>query len=164
MVDFWKSSSKVCKQPFIGLFKNPPEFSPAGENSVPRQGQKPFNLKAKLTYRVNAPLNRTLAERKVFTFSLFESLGQAFLKACGIQRQSLWSSPAGGEISFTAFSFCLAFSFGPFIGKRKSAKRFPMTNDLYYTTTNAAPSGAAFVVIFRIQSFLFFISLSESGY
>ena len=156
--------SRVCKHPLFVLGQNPPEFSPAGENSVPRQGQKPFNLKAKLTYRVNAPLSRTLAERKVFTFSLFESLGQAFLKACGIQRQSLWSPPAGGEISFTAFSFCLAFSFGSFIGKRKSAKRFPMTNDLYYTTTNAAPSGAAFVVIFRIQSFLFFISLSESGY
>ena len=53
MVDFWKSSSKVCKQPFIGLFKNPPGFSPAGENSVPRQGFKAFNLKAKFTDRLN---------------------------------------------------------------------------------------------------------------
>ena len=53
MVDFWKSSSKVCKQPFIGLFKNPPEFSPAGENSVPRQGFKAFNLKAKFTDSLN---------------------------------------------------------------------------------------------------------------
>ena len=98
--------SRVCKHPLLVLGQNPPEFSPAGENSVPRQGQKPFNLKVRLTYRANAPLNRTLAGRKVFTRSLFESLGQAFREACGIQRQSLWSSPAVGEIPSTAFSFC----------------------------------------------------------
>ena len=96
----------------------------------PRQGQKPFNLKVRLTYRANAPLNRTLAGRKVFTRSLFESLGQAFSKACGIQRQSLWSPSAEGESSFTAFSFCLAFSFVPAKGKRKSAVKFPKANTL----------------------------------
>ena len=43
--------SRVCKHPLFASGKNPPEFSPAGENSVPRQGRKPFDLKVKLTYR-----------------------------------------------------------------------------------------------------------------
>ena len=30
--------SRVCKHPLFALGQNPPEFSPAGENSVPRQG------------------------------------------------------------------------------------------------------------------------------
>ena len=128
---FLEKLLKSLRAAFYRTFpQNPPEFSPAGENSVPRQGQKPFNLKVRLTYRANAPLNRTLAGRKVFTRSLFESLGQAFREACGFQRQSLWSPSAEGEIPSTAFSFCLAFSFVPAKGKRKSAKRFLMANGL----------------------------------
>ena len=69
--------SRVYKHPLFILGQNPPEFSPAGENSVPRQGRKLFNLKVTLTYRSNAPLNRTLTEREVFAFDLFQSLGQA---------------------------------------------------------------------------------------
>ena len=45
--------SRVCKHPLLILGQNPPEFSPAGENSVTRQGQKPFNLKAAFAYRSN---------------------------------------------------------------------------------------------------------------
>ena len=64
--------SRVCKHPLLILGQNPPEFSPAGENSVPRQGQKPFDLKAAFAYRSNAPLNRTLAEREAFTLSAYQ--------------------------------------------------------------------------------------------
>ena len=35
------------------------------------------------------------------TGNITESLGQAFLKACGFQRQSLWSPSADGEILLT---------------------------------------------------------------
>ena len=39
--------------------------------------------------------------------------------------------PAGGEIPSTAFSFCLAFSFVPAKGKRKSANAFIQAIVLY---------------------------------
>ena len=37
-----------------------------------------------------------------------KSFGQAFSKACGFQRQSLWSLPAGSETSFRREHFSLA--------------------------------------------------------
>ena len=64
--------SRVCKHPLFILGQNPPEFSPAGENSVPRQGRKPFDLKVKLTYRANAPLNQRSPKGEVFTRSVFK--------------------------------------------------------------------------------------------
>ena len=78
---------------------------PAGENSVPRQGLKAFNLKAVFAYRANALVKPNARRTRSLYPKRLSSLGQAFREACGIQRQSLWSSPAGGENSFTAFLF-----------------------------------------------------------
>ena len=111
-----------------------PGIFPRGGKFCPRQGRKPFDLKVALIYRPYAPLNRTHTERRVLHPQRLSSLGQAFLKACGFQRQSLWSPSAEGESPFTAFSFCLAFSFVPAKGKRKSAKRFLMANGLFACT------------------------------
>ena len=50
-----KSASSLLSE----LLKNPPEFSPAGENSVPRQEVKAFNLKFAFVYRSNTCANLT---------------------------------------------------------------------------------------------------------
>ena len=49
----------------------------------------------------------------------FESFDQTFSKVCGFQRRSL-GRLRRGEILFTAFSFCLAFSFVPVASKEKA--------------------------------------------
>ena len=47
---FLRKLLKSLQADFFQSFpKNPPEFSPAGENSVPRQRVKSFDLKAKFT-------------------------------------------------------------------------------------------------------------------
>ena len=68
----FSEDSRVCEHPLFASGKNPPEFSPVGGKFCPRQGRNPFDLKVKLTYRAHTLLNRTLTEREVFTFNLFE--------------------------------------------------------------------------------------------
>ena len=73
---FLRKLLKSLQAAFFQSFpKNPPEFSPAGENSVPRQGIWPFNLKAKFTDRANARLNRCSQNEKslLAAFSKFRS-------------------------------------------------------------------------------------------
>ena len=81
---FGKVPQKSASSLLSDLFKNPPEFHLCEAKFCPRQEVKALDIKAKFADRTSAPLNRTLAERKVFTRSLFESLGQAFSKACGV--------------------------------------------------------------------------------
>ena len=67
---YFAEDSRVCKHPLLILGQNPPEFSPAGENSVPRQKVKAFNLKFAFIYRSHAPLSRCSPTRQQFARAL----------------------------------------------------------------------------------------------
>ena len=55
--------SRVCKHPLLILGQNPPEFSPAGENSVPRQEVKAFDLKAIIHRQGECTVKPMIVER-----------------------------------------------------------------------------------------------------
>ena len=107
----FKSLRAAFLQPFL---KNPPEFSPAGENSVPRQGIWPFNLKAKFTDRANARLNRCSQNEKslLAAFSKFRSSlfkGLRFPKAEPLVALRRGRKPLYGIFFLLSFFFCACY-------------------------------------------------------
>ncbi|MBQ8432665.1 MAG: hypothetical protein IJX28_07250 [Clostridia bacterium] len=68
-----------------------------------------------------------IADKGVSAIKITKSFGQAFLKACAVEGAEPSSTPAGGEILFSAFLFD-NFFFAPLASKKKW-----LTN-LYYLT------------------------------
>ena len=115
---FCRGLKGMQASPFHPRAKSPGIF-PAGENSVPRQGLKAFNLKAVFAYRANALVKPNAHRMRSLYFGPFSKFRSSLFKGLRNPKAEPLVVARRRRKPLYCVSFCLAFSLRVLPAKKK---------------------------------------------
>ena len=115
---FCRGLKGMQASPFHPRAKSPGIF-PAGENSVPRQGLKAFNLKAVFAYRANALVKPNAHRMRSLYFGPFSKFRSSLFKGLRNPKAEPLVVARRRRNPLYRVSFCLAFSLRVLPAKKK---------------------------------------------